>query len=103
MLQRSGEIAAQQRKLRSVGAHPRPRFHATAALVCQSSVWGILHPQVSADRVEVTVQLVKADYLVVSLPRRKPGNAPTLGFLSTKVLFCTWKNQYKQQKRKRVF
>lgn len=31
------------------------------------------------------MQLVKTDYLVVSLPRRKPNVAPTLGYLSTKV------------------
>lgn len=41
--------------------------------------------QVSGEKVDVTVQLVKPDYLVVSLPRRKPSNPPTLGFLSTKV------------------
>jgi hypothetical protein len=41
--------------------------------------------QVSGEKVDVTVQLVKPDYLVVSLPRRKPANPPTLGFLSTKV------------------
>lgn len=41
--------------------------------------------QVSSEKVDVTVQLVKPDYLVVSLPRRKPSNPPTLGFLSTKV------------------
>ena len=39
----------------------------------------------SGEKLEVTVQLVKPDYLVVSLPRRKPANPPTLGFLSTKV------------------
>lgn len=41
--------------------------------------------QVSGEKVDVTVQLVKPDYLVVSLPRRKPANPPTLGCLSTKV------------------
>ena len=41
--------------------------------------------QVSGEKVDVTGQLVKPDYLVVSLPRRKPANPPTLGFLSTKV------------------
>ncbi len=40
--------------------------------------------QVSTDKVEVRVQLVKPDYLIVSLPVRKPANPPTLGFVSTK-------------------
>lgn len=38
----------------------------------------------TSDKVVATVQLVKPEYLVASLPARKAGAAPTLGFLATR-------------------
>lgn len=37
-----------------------------------------------SQKVEATVQLVKDDYLVASLPARKPSRMPALGFLPTR-------------------
>ncbi len=43
--------------------------------------WGA---QVRSDRVAAKVVLVKPEYLVAALPRRREGVAPTLGFLATR-------------------
>jgi hypothetical protein len=38
---------------------------------------------VDSQKVEATVELINDDYLIMSLPVRKPGRMPALGFLPT--------------------
>ncbi len=56
---------------------------ASKSVLCLFHRLGLV-AQVTTDKVRATVQLVKADYLVASLPGRRAGAAPTLGFLATR-------------------